>query len=178
MFKIDIDQDIHIELIHLSHAKDIFSLVEENRELFRTWLDWVDSSTTIEDTKAFINHEMQQYANHKNINCMIFYKNEMVGNVSILGMRRVYGIKRGVLGYWLDAKAQRKGIMQKAVKKMIEIGFEHYALDKITLRCAVENNRSCNVAKKLGFTHEGRLKNEIALHGVVMDVDVYAIFRN
>jgi len=43
MFKIDIDQDIHIELIHLSHAKDIFSLVEENRELFRTWLDWVDS---------------------------------------------------------------------------------------------------------------------------------------
>ena len=61
---------------------------------------------------------------------------------------------------------------------MIEIGFEHYALDKISLRCAVQNDRSCNVAKKLGFTHEGRLKNEIALHGVVMDVDVYAILKN
>ena len=59
---------------------------------------------------------------------------------------------------------------------MIEIGFEYYTLDKIILQCAVDNERSCNVAKKLGFTHEGRFKNEIALHGVVMDV--YAIFRN
>lgn len=67
--------------------------------------------------------------------------------------------------------------MQKAVKKMTEIGFEHYALDKITLQCAVQNERSCNVAEKLGFRHEGRFKNEIALHGVVMDVDVYALFR-
>ena len=178
MFKIDIDHDIHLELIHPSHAKDIFNLLERNRELFRTWLDWVDSSTTIEDTKAFINHEMQQYANHKSVNCMIFYKNRLVGNVALLGIRKGYGIKRGVLGYWLDTEAQRKGIIQKSVKKMIEIGFEHYALDKITLRCAIENNRSCNVAKKLGFTHEGRLKNEIALHGVVMDVDVYAVLKD
>jgi len=178
MFKIDIDQDTHLELIHPSHAKDIFALVERNRELFRRWLAWVDSSTTIEDTEAFINHELQRYANHKNITCMVFYKNSLVGNVSLLGMKTMYGVKRGELGYWLDAKAQGKGIMQKAVKKMIEIGFEHYALDKISLRCAVKNDRSCNVAKKLGFAHEGRLKNEIKLHGVMMDVDVYAILKD
>ena len=89
-----------------------------------------------------------------------------------------FSVKRGELGYWLDAEVHGKGIVHKAVKKMIEIGFEHYALDKISLRCAVENDRSCNVAQKLGFTHEGRFKNEIALHDVVMDVDVYAVFRD
>ena len=178
MFKIDIDRDTHLELIHLSHAKDIFSLVERNRELLRTWLDWVDGSKTLEDTEAFINDELQKYANHKNITCMIFYKNSLVGNVSLLGMKAMYGVKRGELGYWLDAKAQGKGIIQKAVKKMIEIGFKHYALDKISLRCAVQNDRSCNVAQKLGFTHEGRLKNEIALYGVMMDVDVYAVLKD
>ena len=178
MFKIEIDQEVHLELTHFSHAKETFTLVERNRELFRTWLDWVDSSITIEDTKAFINHEMQQYANHKSINCMIFYQNRLVGNVALFGIRKGYGVKRGELGYWLDAEAQRKGIIQKAVKKMIEIGFEHYALNKILLRCAVQNERSCNVAQKLGFTHEGRFKNEVVLHGVVMDVDVYAILKN
>ena len=178
MFKIDIDQNIHLELIHPSHAKDIFALVERNRELFRRWLAWVDSSTTIEDTEAFINHELQRYANHKNITCMVFYKNSLVGNVSLLGMKTMYGVNQGILGYWLDAEFHRKGIIQKAVKKMIEIGFEYYSLDKISLQCAVKNDRSCNVAKKLGFAHEGRLKNEIALHGVVMDVDSYAILKN
>ena len=47
MFKIDIDQEVHLELIHFSHAKDIFTLVEQNRELFRTWLDWVDGLGSI-----------------------------------------------------------------------------------------------------------------------------------
>ena len=34
------------------------------------------------------------------------------------------------------------------------------------------------MAQNLGFTYEGRFKNEIALHDVVMDVDVYAVFRD
>ncbi|SFV52682.1 Ribosomal-protein-L7p-serine acetyltransferase [hydrothermal vent metagenome] len=178
MFKLKIDKEVHLELTHFYHAKDTFILVERNRELFRTWLDWVDTSTTIEDTKEFINHEMQNYANNKSINCMIFYNNKLVGNVALLGMQKGYGIKRGKLGYWLDVEFHGKGIMQKSVKKMIEIGFEYYDLDKITLRCSVENRRSCNVAKKLGFTHEGRLKNEIALHGIKMDVDIYAVLRD
>ena len=177
MFKIEIDKEVHLELTHPSHAKDVFELVEQNRELFRTWLDWVDNSKNVEDTEAFINHEMQKYANHKSINCMVFYKNRLVGNVALLGIRKGYGVKRGELGYWLDAKAHRKGIIHKAVKKMMEIGFEYYALDKITLRCAVQNERSCNVAQKLGFTHEGRQREEIVLNDRVMDTDVYAILK-
>jgi len=34
MFKIEIDNELHLELIHPSHAKDIFDLVERNRELY------------------------------------------------------------------------------------------------------------------------------------------------
>ncbi len=45
------------------------------------------------------------------------------------------------------------------------------------LKCAVKNERSCNVAQKLGMTHEGRLRDEIMVDGVVMDVDIYAILR-
>jgi len=177
MFKIDIDNELHLELIHPSHAQDIFDLVERNRELFRTWLDWVDETKSVDDTKAFINHELQNYANHLCINCMIFYKNKLVGNVGLLGMRKGYGIKRGVLGYWLDADVQGKGVMHRAVKKMIALGFEHYNLDKITLQCAVFNNRSCNVAQKLGFTHEGLQRDEIKLNGKVMDAKVYALLK-
>jgi ribosomal-protein-serine acetyltransferase len=83
MFKLEIDKEVHLELTHPSHAKEVFKLVEQNRELFRTWLDWVDNSTSIEDTEAFINYNMQKYANHKSINCMVFYQNKLVGNVAL-----------------------------------------------------------------------------------------------
>jgi len=177
MFKLDIDNKLHLELIHPSHAQDIFNLVERNRELFRIWLEWVDGTKSIDDTKAFINQTLQDYANHTDINCMIFYHNKLVGNVGLLGMRKGYGIKRGVLGYWLDADFHGKGVMRRAVKKMIEIGFKYYDLDKITLQCAVLNSRSCNVAQKLGFTHEGLQRDEIKVNGKIMDVNRYALLK-
>jgi len=34
---------------------------------------------------------------------------------------------------WLDADVHGKGVMYRAVKKMIALGFEHYDLDKIKL---------------------------------------------
>ena len=107
---------------------------------------------------------------------MIFYKGELAGNVE-LGMRKGYGIQKGELGYWLGADFQGKGIIHKATAKMLEIGFVKYELDKIMLKCAVRNKKSCNVAKNLGMKHEGTQQDEIVVNGVVMDIDIYAILK-
>jgi len=45
------------------------------------------------------------------------------------------------------------------------------------LKCAVRNERSCNVAQKIGMSHEGRFCDEIVVNGVVMDLDIYAILK-
>jgi RimJ/RimL family protein N-acetyltransferase len=45
------------------------------------------------------------------------------------------------------------------------------------LICAVTNERSCNVAQKLGMSHEGRQRDEIVVNDVVMDIDIYAILK-
>ena len=177
MFKLEIDKELHLELIHFSHAKEMLALVNDNRELFKEWLLWVDFVNTIEDEEKFIKSSLERYADDKLLNCMIFYKEKLVGNVEI-SMAKGYGTVKGELGYWLGAEFHGKGIMHRAVAKMIEIGFEQYKLDKIMLRCAVKNERSCNVAQKLGFTHEGRQRSEIVVNEVLMDVNVYAVFRD
>jgi len=177
MFKLEIDKELHLELIHFSHAKKMLALVDRNRELLRKWLLWVDFVNTIEDEEKFIKRSLERYAKSKLVNCMIFYKGELAGNVEI-GMKKGYGIKKGELGYWLGAEFHGKGIIRQSVRKMIEIGFEEYGLNKIMLKCAVQNERSCNVAQNLGFTHEGTQRGEIVVNSVVMDVDVYAILRD
>lgn len=177
MFKLEIDKELYLELTHFSHAKEILVLVNDNRELFKEWLLWVDFVNNTEDEEKFIKRSLERYANGQLVNCMIFYKGRLAGNVEI-DMRKGYGIKKGELGYWLGAEFHGKGIMHRAVEKMIEIGFKQYKLDKIMLRCAVKNERSCNVAQKLGFTHEGRQLSEIVVNGVVMDVNIYAILRD
>jgi ribosomal-protein-serine acetyltransferase len=177
MFKIEIDNEVHLELIHFSHANEMLALVNKNRELFKTWLLWVDSVREVNDETKHIQSSLERYAKGQLVNCVIFYKGNLAGSVEI-SMRKGYGIQKGELGYWLGAEFHGKGIMQKATAKMLKIGFEEYNLDKIMLKCAVKNERSCNVAQKLGMTHEGRQRNEIVVNGVVMDVDSYAILKD
>jgi len=176
MFKLEINKDIHLELVHFSHAKEMLKLVNKNRELFSQWLLWVKSVREVKDEKKHIQSSLEEYAKGQLVNCSIFYKGRLAGNVEI-GMRKGYGIKKGELGYWLGAEFHGKGIMYQATTKMLEIGFEQYNLDKIMLKCAIKNERSCNIAKKLGMSHEGRQRDEIVVNGVVMDVDIYAILK-
>ena len=176
MFKLEINKDIHLELIHFSHAKEMLLLVNKNRELFKEWLLWVDFVQTVEDEEKFIKRALERYANGELVNCVVFYKGKLAGSVEI-AMKKGYGITKGELGYWLGAEFHGKGIMQKATAKMLEMGFNEYNLDKIMLKCAVRNERSCNVAQKLGMSHEGRQRDEIVVNDVVMDVDSYAILK-
>ncbi len=178
MFKIEVDDEIHLELIHPSHATKIFEIVERNRELFSQWLIWVSGTKTVEDTKNFIAASLQKYAAQRVIDMPIFYKGELVGIVGLMGLgKRKYEVPQAELGYWLDAAFHRKGIMRRTLQKVLEIGFEQYACEKIKIRCATTNERSCNIPQKLGFVHEGVLRKDIVVNGRVMDANMYALLR-
>jgi len=180
MFYITVDSDIRLEHTYIHHAQDIFHLVskEQNRTLFRQWLPWVEHNTTIDDTQAFIQTTLEKYAKAQEVNCSIFYQDKLVGNVSLLGMRNSPNdTQKGELGYWLDVDHHGKGIMKRAVKKMLEIGFTYYHLDKISIKCATQNHRSCNIPQSLGFKYEGTLRADIMVEGIVQDGKVYSLLK-
>ena len=179
MFKIEVDDEIHLELIHPSHAEDIFAIIEANRELFSRWLIWVHDTKTVEDTKAFINASLEKYARQQVIDMPIFYHERLVGIIGLMGLgKRRYEVPQAELGYWMDEAFHGKAIMRRALRKVLEIGFEKYGCEKIKIRCAGENLRSCNVAKKLGFVYEGTLRKDIVVNGRVMDANIYSLLRH
>ena len=178
MFKIEIDNEIYLELAHPSHAKEAFEIVDRNRALFGQWFLWVEHTKSVEDSRKFLESTLKEYANQESLTCMVFYENQLVGDVSLFDIGKGYGIRGGEIGYWLDAKAQGKGIIHRAVQKMIEIGFKQYELDKIYIRCDLPNVASAKVPKRLGFTLEGRSRACSKVNGVLMDMDMYGILRD
>ncbi len=178
MFELKINEKLHLELTAMHHADRLFELVKKNSELFSHWLVWVESTKTVHDTRTFIQSTMNNYANHQEVNCVIVYDGVVVGDITLLGMGRKHnGTKQGELGYWLDGDYHGKGIMHRCANKMVEIGFNYYNLDKIVLRCAVANHRSCNVAQKLGFTLEGHIRDDILINGKMLDANLYGLLR-
>ena len=82
------------------------------------------------------------------------------------------------IGYWINANFLKQGYATEAVKALIKVGFEIEQLDRIEIRCAPDNLPSQGIPKKLGFVHEGTLKNRTTdTNGKLRDVMIWTMFR-
>jgi RimJ/RimL family protein N-acetyltransferase len=64
----------------------------------------------------------------------------------------------GTVGYWLSPEARGRGVASAAVAAGTEAVFERLRWHRIELRHAVENERSCAVARRTGYRLEGTLR--------------------
>lgn len=64
----------------------------------------------------------------------------------------------GMVGYWLLPPVRGTGVASSAVRIGSELVLERLGWHRIELRHAVENERSCRVAKRCGFRLEGVMR--------------------
>ena len=84
----------------------------------------------------------------------------------------------GHLGYWLGQEYIGKGIMTKAVKDLIRLGFEHWPMQKVEIRCAVKNRKSRAIPERLGFTNEGTIRSAEKVYDRYNDHVVYGMLKD
>jgi RimJ/RimL family protein N-acetyltransferase len=63
------------------------------------------------------------------------------------------------VGYWLRRDATGKGLATEMASAMIQVAFTFDKVKRMDLYCKPENERSAAVARRLGFTFEGRLRD-------------------
>jgi ribosomal-protein-serine acetyltransferase len=176
MCRIQIEPNLHIELLHTIHAKELYALIDVNRDHLREWMPWVDSTKSVGNVNDFIKTTMKQYADDLGFQVGIFYQNEIAG---VSGFKPLSNINRsGELGYWLNKEFEGQGIMTKVNEKIIEIGFRNLDLNKITIQCAEENNKSRAVAERLGFKSDGILRQNEWLYDHFVNHVVYSLLKS
>ncbi len=65
--------------------------------------------------------------------------------------------------------------MTEAVKDLIRLGFKHWPMQKIEIRCAVKNSKSRAIPERLGFTNEGTIRRAEKVYDRYNDHVVYGI---
>jgi RimJ/RimL family protein N-acetyltransferase len=64
----------------------------------------------------------------------------------------------GEVGYWVAAPHRGKGIATRATRLVCRWAFDELGLHRLSLRAAAANEGSNAVARKVGFVHEGTLR--------------------
>ena len=69
------------------------------------------------------------------------------------------------ISFFLDKAHEEKGLMTEVLARLIRFGFKQLELEKIYLKTLADNYGSQRVARKVGFSREGDLRNEFRKPG-------------
>nr|WP_228024535.1 GNAT family protein [cf. Phormidesmis sp. LEGE 11477] len=170
-----INRHLCLRPLALADTDALFALTDANRSYLRQWLPWLDSNLNSKDTRAFIKQKIEKAYLCQELVSAIFYDHIIVG---LIGLHDInWSNRSSSIGYWLDAAHQGKGVMTLACQSMIDYGFTTLNLNRIDICCAVGNDRSEAVAKRLGLTYEGTLREAEWLYDHFVDLKVNSMLR-
>ncbi|MGM9985771.1 MAG: GNAT family N-acetyltransferase [Bacillaceae bacterium] len=173
MFEHKIDEHVSLKLLRVQDAERLFTLTDSSKEHLRQWLPWVDFTTSSEDTKAFIEGTLKQFASNQGFQAGIWYQGELTG---VIGLHNInWGNKSTSIGYWLGEKYQGKGLMTRACSSVIDYLFKELNLNRVEIRVATTNKKSGAIPIRLGFQEEGRIRKAEWLSNHYVDHIVYGM---
>jgi ribosomal-protein-serine acetyltransferase len=172
MFPIRLNDVVALELLEERHAEELFAVTDANRAHLRRWLPWLDGTKGPEDTRAFIRVTRKQLLDNNGFQTAIRYRGDLVGVVGHHGIS--WSNRSTSLGYWLAEAVQGRGIMTEAVRTYVQHAFETLKLNRVEVRCAVENMKSRAIPERLAFQREGTIRQAEWLYDHFVDHVVYA----
>jgi ribosomal-protein-serine acetyltransferase len=173
MFFLQVDEHIVLKILEMDDASVLFNLIEKNRAYLREWLPWIDTNTSLDDSKSFIQLTQEQHKQNLGFRCGIWLNNQLAG---IVGFQHIDWMNRNVeIGYWLGENFQGLGIITKSCTILIDYAFHEYHLNRIQIRCATGNKKSSSAIERLGFKKEGIARQAEFLYDHYVDLFVYGM---
>ncbi len=167
------DGEIFMRALTSADTRSLFRLIDADRERLGRWLPWVEETRTERDSARFIADAGEERRRRRSVVLGVFVAGELCGTI---GLHYVEWFDRSAeLGYWIASGVEGRGYVLRASRLMLAFAFGPAGLHRIVLRCAVGNERSRNVAERLGFVCEGRLREAHWIGGRFLDQHLYAL---
>lgn len=175
-FELKINDSLSLKIPSIEDAKDIYTVIDNDRDHLKEWLAWVDSVTSYENTEANIKQRTEDFNSKKAASFFVYYKGQWVGSVGFINLDNMN--HNGEIGYWLSSKFGGKGLMTECVKACITYGFEQLNLHRILIKCNAGNVKSAAIPQRLGFKLEGTLREDRLRENSYTDTLVFGLLKN
>lgn len=173
MFHREIDKDLTLTVMQIADAEELFHLTDASRYYLRQWLPWVDATTTVDDSRGFIEHTLQGFEDKKSMTVAIRYNGDLVGTASFNSLD--WSNKVAYIGYWLGQDYQGNGIMTRVARELTDYAFTELGFNRVDIRAAFENKKSRSIPERLSFVEEGQIRQAEWLYDHYVDHVIYGM---
>ncbi|MBO9542594.1 GNAT family N-acetyltransferase [bacterium] len=173
MFRLTVDEELELRLLEPRHAPELFALVEAHRAHIREWVRTPASLMSVEDAHTYIERSLKAFAVQDGLLVGLWHQERLVGE--ILRFRTNWIERSTELAYWLADTYQGRGFMTRACRAVIHHAFTELGLNRVEIRCATGNRRSRGIPERLGFSHEGTIRDAQWIQDRFVDHAVYGL---
>ncbi|MBO1264568.1 GNAT family N-acetyltransferase [Proteiniclasticum sp. SCR006] len=160
---------VSLKLASPENVEDYLIYYTENREFLRALEPHRNAEFyTLTGQRKALDENYKQYMNGLAINFGVYYSGKLIGKVQLSNL--VYGgFRSATLGYALHKDFEGKGLMNDALKAAISYAFEELMLHRIEASTLLDNYKSQNVLKRLGFKLVGINEKYLYINGKWQD---------
>ena len=146
---------------HQEDAQALYEAVAESRHHIRPWLPFADEHQSVEESLNWIIHQEADWLLREQLPLSVWERSSgrFLGGTGIHPHN--WETRSFEIGYWLRASATGHGYMTEAARLVTDYLFNELAATRVEIRCDERNHASAAIARRLGYVHEGRLRNHL-----------------
>ena len=163
-------------LRHLEETDALaLSVTLNNKKLIQNLREGIPFPYMPTHAKAFI-ADCRKKGDYNQLVRAISIGGELVGCISVARRDLLYR-RAGELGYYLREDCWGQGITTDAAKQICALAFNRFDIVRIYAEIYVHNTASMRVLEKVGFKHEGTLRQSLYMGGEIYDSRLYSLLR-
>ncbi|MEV4744429.1 GNAT family protein [Streptomyces sp. NPDC049555] len=173
MLAMPLDDGAELRALEPWNAEEYLAHIDRSREFIGRYIALADHATDLASARAFL----QGYADKALADTGRLYgiwrQGTLVGGV----LFRTFDTERQncELGSWLEESAVGHGLVTRACTMLIDWAVEVRGMHRMEWHVSSANAASINVAKRLGMTLDGVLRESYPHQGVRHDMEIWSV---
>jgi RimJ/RimL family protein N-acetyltransferase len=156
-------------------AAALHATIAASRLHLQRWLPGFDHERTLDDVRESIRRSQAQWLLRESFSMGLFLLDgAQIGDLRLRPTS--WQIPAFDIAYWLRPDATGHGYASEAVQLLTACAFDYLDAQRVAISCDPANDRSADVARRLGYQLEGRLRNSaIGPSGHPCDLLLFAL---
>ncbi|MFE9398861.1 GNAT family N-acetyltransferase [Streptomyces flavidovirens] len=178
MFEIQLGGDDGAVLRPLEpwRAEEYLAHIDRGREYIDQYIGLAAAAKDLGAARAFLQSYAEKQAADTGHLYGIWLEGTLVGGV----LFRTFDAASGncEAGCWLEEGAAGRGLVTRAMRALIDWAVDERGMHRVEWHAASANTASINVAKRLGMTRDGVLRESHPYRGVRHDIEVWSVLAH
>ncbi|MEU1672391.1 GNAT family protein [Streptomyces roseifaciens] len=154
-------------------AEEFLAHMDRGREFIGQHIALADVVADLAMSRAFLQSYAEKAASDSGRIYGIRVDGKLVGGVLLRTMDVAQGTAEA--GCWLEPSAVGKGLITRAVGVLIDWAVEERGIHRVEWQVAAANQSSIAVARRLGMTKDGVLRESFLYRGTRRDIEVWSV---